>query len=121
MSLCQVCFGLNYIPKYTIGPNAAPKTHFKLPMMWLAESLAAPLPTAVLVTDAELRTEVEDATFGAEVIVALVVDFVRLPTLPVAEISGVVVAATSLKALKDASPAVIWTGMKGGGPHKLFS
>jgi hypothetical protein len=83
--------------------------------------LAAPLPTAVPVTDVELRTEVEDATFGAEVIVAPVVDFVRLPTLPVAEISDVVVAAASLKGLKDARPAVIWTGMKGGGPHKLFS
>jgi hypothetical protein len=53
--------------------------------------------------------------------VAPVVDFVKLPTLPVAEISDVVVAAASLKALKDARPAVIWTGMKGGGPHKLFS
>jgi hypothetical protein len=89
--------------------------------MWPAAPLAAPLPTAVPVTDVELRTEVEDATFGAEVIVAPVVDFVRLPTLPVAEISDVVVAAASLKGLKDARPAVIWTGMKGGGPHKLFS
>jgi hypothetical protein len=88
--------------------------------MWPAAPLAAPLPTVVPVTDVELRTEVEDATFGAEVIVAPV-DFVRLPTLPFAEISDVVVAAASLKALKDARPAVIWTGMKGGGPHKLFS
>jgi hypothetical protein len=85
--------------------------------MWPAAPLAAPLPTAVPVTDAELRTKVEDATLGAEVIVAQVVDFVKLPTLPVEEISDLVVAAASLKALKDARPAVIWTGV----PYAYFS
>ena len=84
--------------------------------MWPAAHLAAPLPTAVPVPDAGLGTEVEDATFGAEVMVAPVIDFVKLPTLPIAELSDVVVAAASPKALKDARPAVIWTGMKGGGP-----
>jgi hypothetical protein len=96
-------------------------TLFNLPVMRLAVLLEVPLLTAVPVLDADPDADVEDTTLGGEVIVAPVANFERLALPVLAGFSDVVVATASLKALRDAIPAVIWTGINGGRPHRLFS
>ena len=114
----------SYNARYPIAPSAAPRLNLPLFPICAALPFATTLPTAVPVPEVAVGPEVEvAATLAGEVIVVLAANFSRLELPALETTSEVVVTATAaaLKALKDASPAVILTGMKGGGPHKLFS
>jgi hypothetical protein len=86
----------------------------------MAVVVVFPAAPEVVPEVAELEIlDVEPIPFGIEVIVRLALWLpVRLKLLLVV-IDDVPVATAALKALNEESPAVILTGMNGGGPLKL--